>query len=174
QLTGGTDAAHSDDAANLKTSIVMWLPQSNPANHLQPHDKINHGLYNDVTVRSIYPVEFDWDNVKHQNNIQNLHSEYLIMANLWPWFIYKDGKYDPAHPAKGLFQGSLLVKAFQLMFTSSSSVTDENVLNSQPKKQHYVERHTRTNVADLLQMKKVELRTIAYVAVQVSASSTIL
>ncbi|KAI9567415.1 hypothetical protein HD554DRAFT_1984329, partial [Boletus coccyginus] len=93
------------------------------------------------------------------------HPKYLIMANSWPWFVYKDGKYDPAHPTEGLFQGSLLVKAFQLMFTSPSSVTDENIPNPQPKKWCY-ERCTCTNVASPLQMKKVEPQTITYVVVQ--------
>ncbi|KAF8447390.1 hypothetical protein L210DRAFT_788758, partial [Boletus edulis BED1] len=111
QLMEGVDAARSDDAAHLKTAIVMWLSQSDPPNpQLVPFDKIGRGLHNDATARPICPVELDWDNVEHRDKIRDWHPEYLITANSWPHFLYKDGKYDPAHPAEGLFQGSLLVK----------------------------------------------------------------
>ncbi|KAF8440992.1 hypothetical protein L210DRAFT_3399936, partial [Boletus edulis BED1] len=168
QLMEGVDAARSDNAAHLKTAIVMWLSQSDPPNpQLVPFDKIGRGLHNDATARPICPVELDWDNVEHRDKIRDWHPEYLITANLWPRFLYKDGKYDPAHPAEGLFQGSLLVKAFKLIFTSPSSVTDKSVLDPRPHKRRFAERCTRTNVAGLLRMKKVEPRAIAYVAVQV-------
>ncbi|KAG6379318.1 hypothetical protein JVT61DRAFT_11775 [Boletus reticuloceps] len=95
--------------------------------------------------------------------------KFLITAHSWPRFLYKDGRYDPANPAEGLFQGILLVKAVKLTFTSPSSVDKEDpVMPPGQGKRCRGERRTRMHIAGLLGMKKVAPRAIAYVAVQVS------
>ncbi|KAF8427561.1 hypothetical protein L210DRAFT_961538 [Boletus edulis BED1] len=145
----------ADDACHLKLAVVTWLTDANP--RLIAHDKTGRGLYNDATARLICPVEFDWDKAEY----------FLITAHSWPHFLYKDGRYDPANPAEGLFQGILLVKAVKLTFTSPSSVDEEDrVVPPGQGKRCRGERRTRTHIAGLLGMKKVAPRAITYVAVQ--------
>ncbi|KAF8121234.1 hypothetical protein EV363DRAFT_1186974 [Boletus edulis] len=157
QLTEGADAACADDACHLKLAVVTWLTDANP--RLIAHDKTGCGLYNDATPRLICPAEFDWDKAEY----------FLITAHSWPRFLYKDGRYDPANPAEGSFQGILLVKAVKLTFTSLSSVDEEDpVVPPGQGKRRRGERRMRTHIAGLLGMKKVAPRAITYVAVQVS------
>ena len=46
----------------------------------------------------------------HRANICNFHPEYLVTADCWPRFLYKDEKYDPNNPIKGLFKNKMLVR----------------------------------------------------------------
>jgi hypothetical protein len=116
---------------------------------------------------------------RHRDKIRDLHPDFVVTANSWPIFLYEDYKYDPTEPAKGLFKGSILLKvrdsnlidshsrfgqSFKLIFTSPTSVDEEE---DAPTKRRHVERRTRSHVAQILKMKKVTPRAIAYIAVQV-------
>ncbi|KAH0832176.1 hypothetical protein J3R83DRAFT_13091 [Lanmaoa asiatica] len=87
-----------------------------------------------------------------------------MLTNLWLQFLYRDGKYDQLDPAKRLFKGEIILKAFKLIFTSPSSADKEDT--NGPTKRCRGERRTRANVAHLLKMKQVTPRAIAYIAVQ--------
>ena len=116
---------------------------------------------------------------RHHDKIRDLHPNFVVTANSWPTFLYEDYKYDPTDPSKGLFKGSILLKArdsslinlhsrfgqsFKLIFTSPTSVDEEE---DAPAKRRRAERRTRAHVAQILKMKKVTPRAIAYIAVQV-------
>ncbi|KIM49966.1 hypothetical protein SCLCIDRAFT_146584, partial [Scleroderma citrinum Foug A] len=90
-----------DDASALKMAVVDWLMHSQPTPELalEPHSKAGHDFYHDAMARLICPVDYNWSNM--QKNICNFHSDYLITADCWPYFLYKNEWYDPEDPVKG-------------------------------------------------------------------------
>ncbi|KAI5984061.1 hypothetical protein EDD15DRAFT_2171775 [Pisolithus albus] len=128
-LNKGADGARGDDAAGLKIAVVGWLmsDQPTPEPALEPRHKLGRGFYHDATARLICPVDYDWSNPQHRANIRNYHPDYLVTADSWPFFLYKDENYDPEAPVKGLFKNALLVKAFKHIFTSPSSTDFDSV-----------------------------------------------
>ena len=156
---------------NLDVDFVM-MPQAGsfalPSMIGTPPSKIEHN-----------PLFVTNGPCRHRNKIRDLHPDFVVTANSWPTFLYEDYKYDPTEPAKGLFKGSILLKvrdsnlidlcsvfgqSFKLIFTSPTSIDEED---DAPAKCRRAERRTRANVAQILGMKKVTPRAIAYVAVQV-------
>ncbi|KAI6117903.1 hypothetical protein EDD17DRAFT_1485992, partial [Pisolithus thermaeus] len=111
-LNKGADSAHGDDAARLKVAIVGWLMSNQPTPEpaLEPWHKLGHGFYHDTTAWLICPVDYDWSKPQHRVNICNYHPDYLVTADCWPFFLYKDEHYDPETPVKGLFKNMLLMK----------------------------------------------------------------
>lgn len=153
--------------------------QPTPEPALEPRHKLGRGFYHDATARLICPVDYDWSNPQHRANIRNYHPDYLVTADCWPFFLYKDENYDPETPVKGLFKNALLVKAFKHIFTSPSSTDfdsvpddtddDSRVSSAEPppkRRKGPSDRRSRAHVASLIGMKSVAPRAIAYTAVQ--------
>ena len=125
--------------------------------------------------------------------IRNGEPDFAVTADSWPAFIYAKEKVDPSNLEKGFLQSKLLVKvraqfsihqrsvdsffvqAFRCIFTSPSSAKgdreDEDVNSgaqrSPPKKQRKIGGGIRKPVAELIGLKKVTPRSVAYTAVQV-------
>ncbi|KIM70500.1 hypothetical protein SCLCIDRAFT_101205, partial [Scleroderma citrinum Foug A] len=177
-LNKGADGAHGDDVAGLKTAVVVWLMcgQPTPEPTLEPREKTGHGFYHDTTAQLICPIDYDWSNA--QANICDFHPDYLITADSWPHFVYKDKMYDPKDPVKGLFKNVMLVKAFKHIFTSPSSADSENTFDnadhedltstepSSKCRKGPSEKRSQAHVAALIGMKCVSPHAIAYTAVQ--------
>ncbi|KAI5981102.1 hypothetical protein EDD15DRAFT_2416898 [Pisolithus albus] len=153
--------------------------QPTPEPALEPRHKTGRGFYHDATARLICPVDYDWSNPRHRESIRNYHPDYLVTADCWPFFLYRDEHYDPENPVKGLFKNTLLVKAFKHIFTSPSSAdfesapddtdNDSGVLAAEPplkRRKGPSDRRSRSHVASLIGMKSVSPRAIAYTAVQ--------
>ena len=105
-----------------------------------------------------------------RDKLQN--STYLVPADQWPIFMWKDYKYDEGDPWKGLLRSKILVKvkcsatfsigsdwsnnfqAFRHVFTSPSSVDR-------------VPKATRQGNAKLHNMNQVNTASLAYIATQV-------
>ncbi|KAI6118548.1 hypothetical protein EDD16DRAFT_1480970 [Pisolithus croceorrhizus] len=183
KLNKGADGACGDNAARLKIAIVRWIMSSQltPEPALEPWHKTGHGFYHDATAQLICPVDYDWSNPRE--NICNYHPDYLVTADCWPFFLYRDECYDPENPVKGLFKNMFLMKAFKHIFTSPSSTnfesipddTDNNprVLAAEPPLKHQKgpsDRHSHSHVASLIGMKSVAPCTIAYTVVQLQFS----
>ncbi|KAI6157033.1 hypothetical protein BKA82DRAFT_4509570 [Pisolithus tinctorius] len=179
-LNKGADGACGDDAAGLKMTVVSWLMHSQltPEPALEPRYKAGRGFYHDTTARLICPVDYDWSNVQHRANIRSFHPDYLVTADCWPYFLYKNEEYDPENPVRGLFKNAMLVQAFKHIFTSPSSADSETVLDDTdledrmstdplPKRRKGLnDKRSRAHVAALLGMKSICPRAIAYTAVQ--------
>ncbi|KAH7903714.1 hypothetical protein BJ138DRAFT_1107442 [Hygrophoropsis aurantiaca] len=174
----GADGARGDDAANLKVAVAAWLMEDGNTN-LRLKDKSGRGFYNDTTGKLLCPVDYNWHDERIKRNIRAYHPDYIVTAYSWPAFLYTDCKYDSKNPAKGLFKGQLLVRAFKYIFTSPSSAEEpagnnEDEGQDQPqaplrkrrKTSNSGERRTRSCVASLLGMTSVQPRAIAYIAVQ--------
>ncbi|KAN0094633.1 hypothetical protein V8E55_002920 [Tylopilus felleus] len=157
------------DTVVKQTRVVSWLNEKEPPKpRLSPSSKVDRGLCNDSTARLICPVDYDWDVSEHRTKIKDWDPKYLVMADMWPRFLYEDHTYDPNEPTKGLFKGPMLVRALKAIFTSPSSADEEDQSSDSPfpNKRRRGERRTRTNVASLITMESVEPRAIAYTAEQ--------
>ncbi|KAI6015757.1 hypothetical protein BKA83DRAFT_4498437 [Pisolithus microcarpus] len=165
-LTKGADSAHGDDAARLKMAIMGWLMGSQKT----PEPAL------DLQSKTGH--------------------DYLVTANSWPHFLYKDKIYDPKDPVKGFFKNKLLVQvghslplevrlrllqAFKHIFTSPSSADVDSVADSTDDEIQVstselplkcqkgpTNKRARSNVASLIGMKSIAPRAIAYTVVQVS------
>ena len=115
--------------------------------------------------------------------IRKYHPKYPVTAHMYPTFLY-DNYYNLRNSSKGLFQGEYLVKvrskydscasifvlrltqAFRCVFTSPSSAEEEpncDEAESRQAKRPTLVKKTRHNVAQLLKMKTVDPRAIAYI-----------
>ncbi|KAG2347683.1 hypothetical protein BDR05DRAFT_875480, partial [Suillus weaverae] len=166
-LDRSADAARGDDTTSLKFAVASWLMHTSPTPNpvISHRDKSCRGFYHDATGKLLCPVDYDWDDA-----IRNYHPDYRVTCYSWPSYLYKDGRYDPTNPTKGLFKGELLVKAVKHVFTSPSSAENTSGFVSTrdfSKRQRTTgERRTRCDVAGLLRMNSVQPRAIAYTAVQ--------
>ncbi|KAH0827343.1 hypothetical protein J3R83DRAFT_3973 [Lanmaoa asiatica] len=116
KLTKGADSARSDDACHMKSAVIGWIGESTPLHpRLYPHDKFGRGFQNDTTARLLCPVKYDWDCAEHRNKIWDWHPDFLVTANSWLCFLYKNNHYDSSKPAKGLFKGTILLKVCYAM-----------------------------------------------------------
>ena len=131
-----------------------------------------------------------------RQNIRDGHPDFLVTADSWPALLYPHAKAIEDDMEHGLFQSAILVKvlhyfnrisrlcdsihqAFKFIFTSPSSAQDitceNDVENQAPQPLKRARRQkapTRGNVANLLGMRAVTARSIAYVAVQVCVHVT--
>ncbi|KAH0834940.1 hypothetical protein J3R83DRAFT_10633, partial [Lanmaoa asiatica] len=170
-LGKGADSGRNEDTHRLKVLVVHWLMEGTPKPDppLSISDKSGRGFYNDATGKLLCPVDYDWNNLSHRQNIRDFHPDFPVNALSWPAFLYDDGQFDPEDPAKGLFKGAWLVRAFRAIFISPSSTDD---LGNDPqelrpsRKHHCGDRRMCANIANLIGMQTVELRAIAYVACQ--------
>ncbi|KAG1785968.1 uncharacterized protein HD556DRAFT_1450170 [Suillus plorans] len=171
KLNESSDGARGDDSAGLKRAVADWLmectPTPNPPIHKQ--SKSGQGFYHDMTGRLLCPVDYNWSDPIVRASIRDYHPDFRITACSWPSFLYKDGHYDPQNPAKDLFKGELLVKAFKRVFTSPSSTDEEQAVDSVARSalgRNSGERRTRRDVSTLLNMRSIQPRAIAYISVQ--------
>ncbi|KAI6032694.1 hypothetical protein F5J12DRAFT_712857, partial [Pisolithus orientalis] len=179
----GADGAHGDDMANLKQDIMSWLTDLfhpiEPPLHTTTKDE--HGFVHDVTGKLICPAEFDWDLAMEllkpstisfimKDGIWDHNPSYLVTAYSWPLFLYENFKFYSTDAEQGLFQSSLLIKAFKFIFTSPSSIQDLDKDHTTPGC-HWGSSNqqaaTKNHIASILGMKAVTPWSIAYTAVQV-------
>ncbi|KAL4071706.1 hypothetical protein J3A83DRAFT_4188172 [Scleroderma citrinum] len=114
-LNTAADSAHGDDTAGLKMVVVDWLMHSKPTPEpaLESHQKEGHDFYHNTTSQLICPVEYDWSNPQHRANICGFNADYIVTADSWPYFLYKNKQYNPNNPVKGLFKNDLLVQSIK-------------------------------------------------------------
>ncbi|KAL6306019.1 hypothetical protein BKA93DRAFT_748672 [Sparassis latifolia] len=200
QIRTGSDRGRGTDANKLKGPIISWLDEvygTRVMPRLSEEHKEDRGLNHNATARMLIPPEWDWNDEGTRAKIKAGHPDYVLSADDWPTFLYENYKSDPNDLEKGLFKSRLLVKAFKLIFTSSSSVNDFSAApdvtgdgdmlsgisdsdqeNRQNSLRHRLKRRrtegVRAPVAKILKMCHATGRSIAYSAVQLyfSMSST--
>ncbi|KAH9828719.1 uncharacterized protein C8Q71DRAFT_863785 [Rhodofomes roseus] len=183
------DKARADDTSTLKQSVVYWIQQvlpNAPRTALDrllshPRSKDVRGLQNDATAELLCPVDWDWGNEGVRNKVKDRSPEYQITSADFPRFFFSMKDHDPEDLEKTLFRGPLLLRAFKCIYTSPSSAMDfglnsededsdeDQVITVQPpcKRQRMLKQPTRSSVAEILNLKRVTGRSIAYVCVQV-------
>ncbi|KAJ3549152.1 hypothetical protein NMY22_g988 [Coprinellus aureogranulatus] len=147
-LQKGAASARSDDTKSLKGVILDWIGPLDPP--LSRNVKHNRGFHHDRTGFLLCPSELDWTDPEVKNQLRN--KELTVTGSHWPIFVYKNERYDPDDPWKGLFRNELL--GFKHIFTSPSSVEQE------PKA-------TRSGNARIHGMTYVSPASLAYAFTQV-------
>ncbi|KAH0832281.1 hypothetical protein J3R83DRAFT_13275 [Lanmaoa asiatica] len=155
QLGKGADSGCNKDTHRLKVLVIHWLMEGipKPDPPLSISDKSGRGFYNDATGKLLCPVDYDWNNLSHWQNIRDFHPNFPVNALSWPAFLYDNGQFNPKDPAKGLFKDAWLVRAFRAIFISPSSTDD---LGNDPqelrpsRKCRRGDRWTRANIANLI------------------------
>ncbi|KAJ3518195.1 hypothetical protein NMY22_g13809 [Coprinellus aureogranulatus] len=167
----GAASARSDDTKSLKGAVIDWIQQPGKQEvPLSRSMKPKRGFEHERTGFLLCPPDIDWNDpeyaVHHNARMpcsdvpvtngsvkrQLRSKELAITGSHWPIFVYKDERYDPESPWKGLFRNEIL--AFKHIFTSPSSVDDE------PKA-------TRSGNARIHGMCYVTPAALAYVFTQV-------
>ncbi|KAG0694654.1 hypothetical protein DFH29DRAFT_1006133 [Suillus ampliporus] len=177
ELRKGTDSARGDDTANLKHAVVSWLMELfhplDPPLHTTIKDDC--GFIHNTTGMLLCPVEYMWSLTSTKEKIRDRDSDFLVTAYSWLAFLYKDYSFDSANIEKGLFRSTLLLKAFKHVFTSPSSAKEidgngngADVITAHQRHRRSSENDAanRSHVANIIGMKTVTLRTIAYTACQ--------
>ncbi|TFK18258.1 hypothetical protein FA15DRAFT_683331 [Coprinopsis marcescibilis] len=139
----GANSACSDDTKSLKGVVIDWIA---------PSDGEPLGFNHERTGFLLCPAGFDWADAEIKQQLKN--KELLVTGAHWPNFLYRNEKFDPDEPWRGLLRGELIVKAYKHIFTSPSSVGIE------PKA-------TRSGNARIHGMSSVTRASVAYVATQV-------
>ncbi|KAJ3533220.1 hypothetical protein NMY22_g7421 [Coprinellus aureogranulatus] len=153
-LQKGAASARSDDTKSLKSIVVDWIapPDGEPLRPaLSRNVKMDRGFNHERTGFLLCPAGMDWSDPEIKRQLKD--RELVVPGNHWPIFVYKDERYDPEEPWKGLFRSKLLISAYKHVFTSPSSVDDD------PKA-------TRSGNARIHGMTAVTAASIAYIATQ--------
>ncbi|KAG2046048.1 hypothetical protein BDR06DRAFT_862505, partial [Suillus hirtellus] len=125
QLKKGTDAAQGDDTSSLKDLVAGWVNQEFcPSPLIRTDDKHPHRFVSDVCGKLLCPAEWDWDQPHVKAGIHDRTSEYIVLENSWPLFMYKNYRANRDNLKKGFLKSKLLVLAFKAIFTSPSSVKE--------------------------------------------------
>ncbi|TEB33287.1 hypothetical protein FA13DRAFT_1577938, partial [Coprinellus micaceus] len=152
-LQKGASSARSDDTKSLKGVIIDWItPADGEPLRLPRNAKIERGFNNERTGFLLCPAGMDWTDPETKRQLKE--KVLLVPGNHWPIFVYRDEKYDPEEPWRGLFRSRLLISAYKHIFTSPSSVDDD------PKA-------TRSGNARIHGMTSVTPASVAYIATQV-------
>ncbi|EGO30815.1 hypothetical protein SERLADRAFT_404821 [Serpula lacrymans var. lacrymans S7.9] len=104
----GLNGAQGDNTGNIKPAAVQWLSELFLALSTTPLDPLDEAF---CTISQVALFALICDH----------HPKYLVTAKLWPTFMYVDYKYNPEDNEKGLFQSTLLLRAYKFVFTSPSS-----------------------------------------------------
>ncbi|KAF9455666.1 hypothetical protein BDZ94DRAFT_1360794, partial [Collybia nuda] len=144
---------------------------------LSPIHKSERGFKHKISGRLLCPIDYNWDDMGVQQKIREGHPDYIVTGDSWPVFLFPNGKADPTDFKKGLFRSALLLKTYKFLFTSPTSAQDidseKDLEDPAPrtfKRKRGNRVPTRGHVANLMGMKSVTPRSIAYVAVQLRFS----
>ncbi|KAG1770178.1 hypothetical protein EDD22DRAFT_948489 [Suillus occidentalis] len=125
KLKRGADAAHGDNTSTLKGLVAMWVNQDfRPSLLVRSDEKQLQGFTHNVCGKLLCPAEWDWSNDHVKASIRNRTSDYIVLENSWPLFLYENYSFNANDLERGLFKSKILVQAFKAIFTSPSSARE--------------------------------------------------
>ncbi|KAG2131450.1 hypothetical protein BD769DRAFT_1666459 [Suillus cothurnatus] len=142
----------------LKALVAEWVNQEfKPDSPVDYDDKHTHGFLNDACGRLLCPAELDWNNPAQAFEIAQRAVSYA--ANL-------------EDLEEGLFKGKILVQGYKAIFMSPSLAKDvegdgdgaDIIQNNRCAKKSFNGLKVKKHVAQIINMKKVTPRSIAYIA----------
>ncbi|KAG1746307.1 hypothetical protein EDD22DRAFT_754623, partial [Suillus occidentalis] len=133
------------------------------------------GFTNDACGRLLCLAEFDWNNPTVRAGIRDRSEGYIVTDLSFPAFLYDKYAANPDDLEEGLFKGRILLQGYKAVFTSPSSAKDiegdgdgEDVIrNNRLTKKSSAGVKVKKHVAQIIKMRKVTPRSIAYIACQV-------
>ncbi|KAG2085492.1 hypothetical protein BD769DRAFT_1681678 [Suillus cothurnatus] len=175
-LRQGADSARGDDTSKLKTLVSEWINREfKPDQPIDPDDKHSRGFNNDVCGGLLCPAEIDWNNPVVKAGIRNRSEGYIVTDMSFPTFLYDKYTANPDDLEEGLFKGKILLQGYKAVFTSPSSAKDidgdgdgaDVIRNNRSAKRSSAGVKVKKHVAQIIKMRKVTPRSIAYIACQV-------
>ncbi|KAE9388955.1 hypothetical protein BT96DRAFT_980865, partial [Gymnopus androsaceus JB14] len=178
-LHAGARGARSDDINRLKETVAHWLnfrPVGQCSVPLLKHDdRTGRGFNNNLTGRLLTPIEFDWEN---QSVRAAIRSKSVVTSNsyfLRAFYLNENG--DPNNVEENFLQSTLLLQTWRQIFLSNGSLesieglhnsdeSDDNATVTAPPAKK-ARKSTRKTVAQLLDVKEVTPRSIAYACVMI-------
>ncbi|RDB16267.1 hypothetical protein Hypma_003004 [Hypsizygus marmoreus] len=158
----GINAARADDTKGMKGAIVDWitLPGESLSPPLSRRHKFDRGFKHERTGALLCPAGLSWDDPEIKAKLRS--GEMRVRGDNWPIFFYADYKCDPnGNPWHGLLKSRILVNAYKHVFTSPSSVDED-----EPKAA------SKSGNARIHGMTEVTLPSLAYIATQVHFALT--
>lgn len=173
RLLEGANDARSDDVSRVKSGIASLLNNRRnapPSPPLELYTRDGRGLQNDTTGRLLCPIKYNWDDLAVRAKVRDLVDGYNAFDSYWLRCLYEGEMGDPEDVEKGFLKSNLLVKTFQMIFTSPSSARgnlDAEETTVEPRVRKRRTPSKRPPVAEQLKMNgMVTPRAIAYVATQ--------
>ncbi|KAG2126956.1 hypothetical protein DEU56DRAFT_742666, partial [Suillus clintonianus] len=172
----GADSARGDDTSKLKTLVSEWVNRefkSDPP--VDPHDKYSRGFINDACGRLLCPSELDWNDPAVRTGIRDRSEGHVVTDLSFPTFLYDKYTANPDDLEEGLFKGKILIQGYKAVFTSPSSAKDvegdgdgaDVIQNNRRARKTLSGIKVKKHVAQIINMKKVTPRSIAYITCQV-------
>ncbi|RDB29854.1 hypothetical protein Hypma_014050, partial [Hypsizygus marmoreus] len=151
----GANASRADDTKGMKSTIIDWITPPNQAltPSLNRRSKYDRGFNHERTGSLLCPTGLDWTDTTIKEKLKT--GEMHVRGDQWPIFLYADLKYDQENPWNGLLKNQILVLAYKHVFTSPSSVDDDD-----PK-------ISKAGNARIHGMTCVTTASLAYIATQV-------
>ncbi|KAG1771730.1 hypothetical protein EDD22DRAFT_947741 [Suillus occidentalis] len=173
----GADSARGDDTSKLKVLVAEWVNREfKPDPLIDADDKHSRGFTSDACGKLLCPAELDWSNPVVRAGIRDRSDGHIVTDLSFPTFLYDKYTINLDDLEEGLFKSKVLLQAYKAVFTSPSSAKDiegdgdgidviQN--NRRAKRSAFGGVKVKKHVAQIIQMKKVTPRSIAYIACQV-------
>ncbi|KAG2336221.1 hypothetical protein BDR05DRAFT_1006059 [Suillus weaverae] len=175
-LRQGADSAQGDDTSKLKTLIAEWVNREFKPNHpVDSDNKHSCGFSNDACGRLLCRAEFDWNNPAIKAGIQDRSEGYIVTDLSFLVFLYDKYQSNLDDLEEGLFKGRILLQGYKAVFMLPSSAKDiegdgdgaDVIQNNRLAKKSSTGIKVKKHVAQIIKMRKVTPRSIAYIACQV-------
>lgn len=175
-LRHGADSARGDDTSKLKALVSDWVNRDfKPDSPVDSDDKHSRGFTNDACGQLLCPAELDWSNPIVKAGIRDRLEGYIVTDLSFPAYMYDKYTADPNDLEAGLFKGKILIQGYKAVFTSPSSAKDiegdgdgaDVIQNNRRARRTFAGIKVKKHVAQIIKMRKVTPRSIAYIACQV-------
>ncbi|KAG2737551.1 hypothetical protein P692DRAFT_20761462 [Suillus brevipes Sb2] len=172
----GADGARGDDTSKLKSLVAEWVNREfKPDPPVDPDDKHTRGFTNDACGKLLCPAELDWNDPLVKAGIRDRSDGHIVTDLSFPAYLYDKYTACPDDLEEGLFKGRILIQAYKAVFTSPSSAKDvegdgdgaDIIENNRRTRRSSSGVKVKKHVAQIINMKKVTPRSIAYIACQV-------
>ncbi|KIK33159.1 hypothetical protein CY34DRAFT_100098, partial [Suillus luteus UH-Slu-Lm8-n1] len=172
----GADSARGDDTSKLKALVSEWVNRElNPDSPVDLDDKHTRGFANNACGRLLCPAELDWSDPVVRTGIRDRSEGYIVTELSFPTYLYDKYTADPDNLEEGLFKGKILIQGYKAVFTSPSSAKDvegdgdgaDVIQNNVRARKTFAGVKVKKHVAQIIKMRKVTPRSIAYIACQV-------
>ncbi|KAK0421608.1 hypothetical protein EV421DRAFT_1971308 [Armillaria borealis] len=169
-LSNGASAARTADTHCLMVKVPEWINRSIKLADMQEElldteTRIGRGFDHYITGAYLCPIEYDWSDPNVRAALQNGDPQYPVTAESWPRFLFPDPELEHNDSDEGFAQSPLLQKAWKCLMTSPRSA-EEIDLNTPASRVKRQKRNPLRCVANIVGLKSVTARSIAYVAVQ--------
>ncbi|KAG1818424.1 uncharacterized protein BJ212DRAFT_1479442 [Suillus subaureus] len=174
-LRQGADSARGDDTSKLKALVAEWVNREfKPDPPVDADDKHSRGFTNDACGKLLCPAELDWSNPVVRAGIRDRSDGHIVTDLSFPAFLYDKYTANPNDLEEGLFKSRVLLQAYKAVFTSPSSAKDiegdgdgiDVIQNNRRANKSAFGVKVKKHVAQIIKMKKVTPRSIAYIVCQ--------